>query len=265
MKDFKFKKSFGQNFIQDDNIIKNIVNKTNIEENSLVIEVGPGSGVLTKELARVSKNVLSYEIDDRLEDILDENLKDYTNVEIIYDDFLTRDIKNDIKEYSYQNIYFVANIPYYITTPIIIKLIESKIDFKKVTIMIQKEVADRFSAVPKTKNYGSITVFLNYYYDIEKLMFVSRNSFFPKPNVDSEVIDIKKKDNRKKVINEELFFKLVRDSFRFKRKNIRNNLKNYDLDTILDVLNKYNKNLNSRAEEMELDIFIDIANALANK
>ena len=265
MKDFKFKKSFGQNFIQDDNIIKNIVNKTNIEENSLVIEVGPGSGVLTKELARVSKNVLSYEIDDRLEDILDENLKDYTNVEIIYDDFLTRDIKNDIKEYSYQNIYFVANIPYYITTPIIIKLIESKIDFKKVTIMIQKEVADRFSAVPKTKNYGSITVFLNYYYDIEKLMFVSRNSFFPKPNVDSEVIALKKKDNRKKVINEELFFKLVRDSFRFKRKNIRNNLKNYDLDTILDVLNKYNKNLNSRAEEMELDIFIDIANALANK
>lgn len=263
MEDFKFKKSFGQNFIQDDNIIKNIVSKTNIEENSLVIEVGPGAGVLTKELAKVSKNVLCYEIDDRLEETLDENLKDYSNVDIIYDDFLTRDIKSDISNYSYENIYFVANIPYYITTPIIIKLIESKIDFKKITVMVQKEVAERFSAHPKTKSYGSITVFLNYYYDILKLMFVSRNSFFPKPNVDSEVISLKQKENKKKVVDEELFFKLVRDSFRFKRKNIRNNLKNYNLEKILKVLNKYDKDLTVRAEELELDIFIDIANELA--
>ena len=262
MENFKFKKSFGQNFIQDKSIIKNIVDKTKITNNSLVIEVGPGSGVLTKELAKVSKNVLSYEIDDRLEEVLDENLRDFNNIEIIYDDFLNRDIKNDIAKYNYQDIYFVANIPYYITTPIIVKLIESKIDFKVITVMVQKEVAERFSAVPRTKNYGSITVFLNYYYDIQKLMFVSRNSFFPKPNVDSEVIALKKKENRREVINEELFFKLVRDSFRFKRKNIKNNLKNYDLEVILEVLNRYNKDLTSRAEELELDIFIDIANAL---
>jgi len=262
MENFKFKKSFGQNFLQDHNIIKAIVDKTNILDNSLVIEVGPGSGVLTKELASVSKNVLCYEIDERLEETLDENLKDYSNVSIIYDDFLIRDIKNDIKEYNYENIYFVANIPYYITTPIIEKLIASKIDFKAITVMIQKEVADRFGAMVKTKNYGSITVFLNYYFDIEKLMNVSRNAFVPKPNVDSEVISLRKKTNRRVANNEEGFFKLVRDSFRFKRKNIRNNLKNYDLKIVEEVLKKHNKDLTARAEELELDIFIDLANEL---
>ena len=263
MDNFKFKKSYGQNFLQDKNIIHNIVDKTDIDKDSLVIEVGPGSGALTKELAKVSKSVLCYEIDSRLEDTLDENLKDFDNIEIIYDDFLNRNLKNDIGKYSYQKIYFVANIPYYITTPIIVKLIESQIDFSKITMMVQKEVADRFSARIKTKDYGSITVFLNYYYDIEKLLFVSRNAFIPKPNVDSAVIALKKKEKRLKVKNEELFFKLVRDSFRFKRKNIRNNLKNYDLNIILKVLEKYNKDLTSRAEELELNVFVDMANALS--
>jgi 16S rRNA (adenine1518-N6/adenine1519-N6)-dimethyltransferase len=262
MEDFKFKKSFGQNFLNDKNIIKNIVDKTNIEDNSLVIEVGPGAGVLTKELAKVAKNVLSYEIDTRLEEMLDENLREYSNVSIIYDDFLNRNIVDDIKEYSFDNIYFVANIPYYITTPILEKLIESKIDFKVITMMVQKEVADRFSAHVKTKDYSSITVFLNYYFDIEKLIYVSRNAFTPKPNVDSEVIALRRKKVIRKANNEELFFKLVRDSFKFKRKNIRNNLKNYDLKVVEEVLSKYKKDLTSREEELELDIFIDIANSL---
>lgn len=262
MENFKFKKSFGQNFLQDNNIIRNIVDKTNIGNNSLIIEVGPGSGSLTKELAKVAKYVLSYEIDTRLEEVLDENLGEYSNIEIIYDDFLNRDIKTDIANYNYDNIYFIANIPYYITTPIIEKLIASKIDFKAITMMIQKEVADRFSAHVKTKDYGSITVFLNYYFDIEKLFFVSRNAFIPKPNVDSEVIALRKKNNVRKAKNEELFFKLVRDSFRFKRKNIRNNLKNYDLRIVEEVLNRHNKDLTSRAEELEVDVFIDLADAL---
>ena len=262
MENFKFKKSYGQNFLQDKNIIKSIVEKTNIKENSLVIEVGPGSGALTTELAKVAKNVLSYEIDTRLEETLDENLKEFDNIEIIYDDFLTRNIKEDIASYSYDNIYFVANIPYYITTAIVERLIDSKIDFKAITIMIQKEVADRFSAHVKSRDYSSITVFLNYYFDIEKLLYVSRNAFIPKPNVDSEVISLRKKEERKKVNNEEKFFKLVRDSFKFKRKNIRNNLKNYDLKIVEKVLNKYNKDLTSRAEELDLDIFIDLANNL---
>ena len=264
MENFKFKKSFGQNFIKDQNVIHNIVDKTKIENCSLVIEVGPGSGVLTKELAKVAKRVISYEIDTRLEETLDENLKDFNNIQIIYDDFLNRDIKKDINDYKYENIYFVANIPYYITTPIIIKLIESKIDFKGITIMIQKEVAYRFSANPKTKDYGSITVFLNYYFDIHKLMFVSRNAFVPKPNVDSEVISLVKKEKRRVANNEELFFQLVRDAFKFKRKNIRNNLKNYDLVIVEEVLKKHNKDLTARAEELELDVFIDLADALDN-
>ena len=262
MENFKFKKSFGQNFLQDQNIIKSIVSKTKILPNSLVIEVGPGSGALTKELSRNAKNVLSYEIDTRLEETLDENLRDYHNIEIIYDDFLTRDIKNDIKDYEYDNIYFIANIPYYITTPIIEKLIASKIDFKTITVMIQKEVAERFSAHVKTKDYGSITVFLNYYYDIEKLLFVARDAFIPKPNVDSVVIALREKKEKYKVNNEEKFFRLIRDSFKFKRKNIRNNLKNYDLKIVEEVLNKHNHDLTSRAEELELAVFIDLANAL---
>ena len=263
MENFKFKKSFGQNFLNDKNITRNIVDKTNIKENSLVIEVGPGSGALTIELAKVAKQVISYEIDTRLEEILDENLREYSNTLVIYDDFLNRDIKNDIKDYEYDNIYFVANIPYYITTPILEKLIESKIDFDSITMMVQKEVADRFSAHVKTKDYSSITVFLNYYFDIEKLIYVSRNAFTPKPNVDSEVIALRRKKAIRKANNEELFFKLVRDSFKFKRKNIRNNLKNYDLKKVEEVLNKHNKDLTVRAEELELDIFIDIANNLS--
>ena len=262
MEDFKFKKSFGQNFIKDGNIITNIVDKTKILPNSLIIEVGPGSGALTKELAKVGKNVLAYEIDARLEDILDENLKDLHNVEIIYDDFLKRNISEDIKKYQYENIYFVANIPYYITTPIIVKLIESKINFKTITVMIQKEVADRFCAHVKTKDYGSITVFLNYYYDIEKLLYVSRNSFIPMPNVDSVVIALREKKDKLMVQNEELFFQLIRDSFRFKRKNIRNNLKNYDLKIVEEVLKKHNHDLTSRAEELPLNVFVDLANNL---
>ena len=262
MENFKYKKSFGQNFLQDKNVIHQIVDKTNIDNNSLVIEVGPGSGALTSELARVANNVLSYEIDERLEETLDENLREFNNIEIIFDDFLNRNIRDDIKEYNYDNIYFVANIPYYITTPILEKLVESKIDFKTITMMVQKEVADRFSAHVKSRDYSSITVFLNYYFDIEKLLYVSRNSFTPKPNVDSEVIALRRKEIIKKADNEELFFKLVRDSFRFKRKNIRNNLKNYDIKIVEEVLKKYKKDLTSRAEELELDIFIDLANSL---
>ena len=265
MENFKFKKAFGQNFLQDHHIIERIVSETDIKENSLVIEVGPGSGVLTKELSKYAKDVLTYEIDIRLEDILDENLKDCHNVHVIFDDFLKRNLKEDIKDFSYDNLYVVANIPYYITTPILTKIIESKIPFKKVTIMIQKEVGERFTANVGTREYGSITVFLNYYFDIKKLFIVNRNAFMPKPNVDSVVISLNAKENKNKVLDEEVFFKLIRDAFHFKRKNLRNNLKNYDLVIVQNVLSKYNKDLTSRAEELGLNIFVDMSNALTKK
>lgn len=263
MENFAFKKAFGQNFLNDHNIITNIVKGANIKENSLVIEIGPGSGALTMELAKVAKNVLCYEIDLRLESILDNNLVEFNNVDIIFADFLKRDIREDIKKYDYENIYVVANLPYYITTPIIEKIIASKINFYSITIMIQKEVGDRFCAKVGSKDYSSITVFLNYYYDLKKLFVVSRNSFIPKPNVDSIVISLITKEERLSLKNEELFFNLIRDSFRYKRKNIRNNLKNYNLEIIEKILAKYHFDLTARSEQLSLEIFVDIANNLS--
>ena len=265
MDDFKYKKAYGQNFLNDNEIVVKIVRETNIDKDSLVLEVGPGSGRLTKELAKVAKNVLAFEIDSRLEDILDENLREFHNVNIIFDDFLNRDIQKDISGYEYQNLYLVANIPYYITTPILLKIINSHLPFSKVVVMVQKEVGDRFNAKVGTRAYGSITVFLNYYFNISKMFIVNRNSFTPKPNVDSVVLSLEAKKEKYCVQNEELFFKLVRDSFHFKRKNLRNNLKEYDLLTIEKVLSKHGRSLNSRAEELSIEIFVDLANALFSK
>ena len=262
MDNFNYKKSLGQNFLQDINVLTNIVKSANIKEKSLVIEVGPGSGNLTREIAKVANQVLCYEIDERLEVILDKSLIDYHNVDIIFDDFLKRDIKKDIEKYEYDNLYLVANLPYYITTPIIEKVIDSNLPFKQLTIMIQKEVGERFNAKPGTKEYNSLTVYLNYYFNLKKEFIVSRNCFIPKPNVDSIVISLIKKDNLLELKNKEHFNKLLRDSFKFKRKTLKNNLKNYDLDKINDVLTKYNFNLTTRAEEIPLEVFVDISNNL---
>ena len=260
---FNFKKKYGQNFLIDKNITNKIVNLIQNKEDSLVIEIGPGDGRLTKELCKHYSNILCYEIDIELERLLNENLKEFNNKKIIFCDFLNRDILKDIKEYNYSNLYVIANLPYYITTPIIEKIIVSKIDVKEMIFMVQKEVGDRFSAKPNSKEYNSLTVYLNYYFDIKKEFIVNRNSFIPKPNVDSIVVSFKSKEKRIKLNNEELFFKLVRDSFRFKRKNIKNNLKDYDLNVIETILNKYNFNLSVRAEQLSLEIFCDLANNLS--
>lgn len=260
--DFNFKKKYGQNFLKDDTIPKKIVEYADILEDSLVIEIGPGAGALTRILANSAKQVLCYEIDHSLESILDQELSYYSNVDIIFDDFLNRNINKDIETYSYSHLYVVANLPYYITTPIVTKIIEDNIGVEKVVIMIQKEVADRFAAKPKSREYGSITVFLNYYFDIKKEFVVSRNCFIPKPNVDSIVISLTRKNELLNVQNLELFFKLVRDSFRFKRKTLKNNLKTYDLAIIEQVLKEYQFDLNVRAEELPLKVFVDISNNL---
>jgi len=261
-KDFNFKKKFGQNFLKDDSIPRKIVEHANILDDSLVIEIGPGAGALTKILGCKAEHVLCYEIDDSLEDILDLELINYDNVDIIFDDFLNRDVKKDIEKYSYSHLYVVANLPYYITTPIVTKIVEEGIDVEKVVIMIQKEVADRFAAKPNSKEYGSITVFLNYYFDIKKEFLVSRNCFVPKPNVDSIVISLNKKKEMLLVNDQELFFKLVRDSFHFKRKTLRNNLKGYDLEKVEDVLKEYKFDLSVRAEDLPLEVFVKISNNL---
>ena len=257
---FNFKKKYGQNFIVDKNIIHSIIVKSEIDDETLVIEIGPGAGSLTSELGKYAKNVIAYEIDETLKPILEKNIT--PNTEVIYEDFLKRGIAEDIKKYNYKKLYVIANLPYYITTPIIIKLIETKIDFDKIVVMVQKEVGDRFKAKPKTKEYNSLSVFLSYYFNITKILDVSRNVFMPKPNVDSIVVCFTKKVDKLKVNNEELFFKLIKDSFKQKRKNLRNNLKGYDLENISKTLSKYKLDLTVRAEALPLEIFVDIANNL---
>ena len=260
--DVKFKKRLGQNFLKDKRVVEKIVNVANVNDTDLVIEVGPGGAIMTSELAKKSKQVLAYEIDQELEEELNSRLKDFSNVKVLFKDFLEADIKEDVSKYAYENIYFVSNVPYYITTPIVLKLIDSDIDFKKIVMMVQKEVGDRFCSSCGKKEYGSITVLLNYFYDIKREFSVSRKEFVPEPNVDSVVISFAEKKEKLKVKDFAFFEKVVRDSFQFKRKTIKNNLKKYDLGIVEKVLNSYGFDLNVRAEALNYEIFVDLANSL---
>ena len=262
---FKIKKKFGQNFITDVNIINKIVDSSNVDKNTLVIEIGPGVGSLTYKLASTAGFVLCYEIDKDVEPILKDNLREYDNYKIIFDDFLKRDLKSDLKKYKYDRLMVVANLPYYITTPIIIKIIEECIDVDKMVFMVQKEVGDRFKAKEGSKEYNSLSIFLNYYFDVKKIADVSRNVFIPVPNVDSIVVEFSRKEKKQFVQNLDLFFKIVRDSFKQKRKTLKNNLKGYNLDIIDRVLHIYGYKLSDRAEKIPAKVFVEIANKLDNE
>lgn len=257
-----FKKKFGQNFLKDVNVVKKIVKTSGVSDNDLVIEVGPGGAIMTRELAKVAKNVLAYEIDNDLKEELKKRLDDFSNVEILFKDFLEADLIKDTEKYDYDNLYFVSNVPYYITTPIILKLIKSNLKFRNIVMMVQKEVGDRFTTGSGSKEYGSITVLLNYFYEVKKEFFVSRKQFIPEPNVDSLIISFKERSNRLYLENFDYFEKVIRDSFQFKRKNIKNNLKNYNLNIVLNVLNKYGFDLSVRAENLDYEIFVELANQL---
>lgn len=259
MKDFNFKKSLGQNFLIDDNIKRKIIESASIDEGSLIIEVGPGSGAITKHLVSFGVPVIAFEIDERLKSELESI--DASNLEVIFEDFLKVDLKEVLSKYKYKKIHLIANLPYYITTPIITKVMEEELVYEMI-IMVQKEVGDRFKASPNTKEYNSLSVFLQYYFDISKVTLVSRNSFVPKPNVDSIVVKFVKKDKLLEVNDIELFFKFVRDSFTQKRKNLRNNLKNYDLEKIEKALNVLNKDLTYRAEQLSIEDFVFVVNSL---
>ena len=263
--DVKFKKKFGQNFLKDVSVVKRIVNVAEIEEKSLVIEVGPGGAIMTRELAKVANNVLAYEIDVELADELNKRISDCSNINLIFGDFLNSDLCNDVAKYKYDNLYFVSNVPYYITTPIIMKLISSGLHFKKIVMMVQKEVGDRFSTSCGSKDYGSISVLLQYYFDVKKEFLVSRNQFVPVPNVDSVIISFSEKKDRLPVLDLNFFEQFVRDCFQYKRKNLRNNLKKYDLDIISEILSKYGEDLSVRAEALSVDVFVELANALCKK
>ena len=269
MKKYKISanKSLGQNFLINDEAVDDIVSSSKICSDDLVIEIGPGLGTLTKELLEKAAKVIAIELDTRMIKILNDRFSLYNNFEIINEDVLKVDLEKLISDQKnnlpqIKNVKIVANLPYYITTPIIEKIIEDDLGVDKIVIMVQKEVGDRFNAKVGTKDYNSLTVFLNYYFDIKKLMNVSRNSFVPAPNVDSVIIEMDKKKNNYAVENEKLFFNIIRDSFKFKRKNLRNNLKGYNLDKILEVLKEYDLDLTVRAENLTIEQFIEISNKL---
>lgn len=263
MEEFNFKKKFGQNFLKNKAVIGNIAKCGDVLSNSLIIEVGPGSGSLTVEMAKLypDSNILAYEIDETLEDIIYDNTHEFKNINIKFADFLKCDLNKDIAGYSFDNLYFISNVPYYITTPILFKLIDSNLPFEKIVMMVQKEVGDRFSSKVSCKNYGALTVILNYYFEIKKEFLVDRNQFVPRPNVDSVVVSFKRKKNQD-AVDKDKFIKLVHDSFKFKRKMLRNNLKDYDLDKISKVLEKYGYDLSIRAEALDYKVFVEIANSL---
>ena len=261
MKDFKHKHSLGQNFLKDKNVLAKIVDSCDVTEKDLVIEIGPGQGDLTKFLKLYHCNLICFEIDERVKPFL--KLYEDDQTKIVYKDILNVDLKDEIKDIKYDYLYVIANLPYYITTPIIEKIINSGLEVESMILMVQNEVANRLSARPNTKDYGLMTVYLNYYFDVEKLFVVNKKCFFPVPNVDSSVIKLTKKKSILKALDNDVFLKLIKDSFMMKRKNIRNNLRQYDLELVESILKKYDLDLNSRAENIPLECFIEIANMIS--
>ena len=255
----KAKKSLGQNFLIDNSIIDRIVDVIPAQENDLIIEIGPGMGALTSKLKNKNTNIICYELDTDLKPYLNK-LED-NKTKIIYQDILNSNISYDIKDINYNNLYIVGNLPYYITTPIIKHLISLQLKVKEMVFMVQEEVANRFTAKPKTHEYGSITLYLNYYYKVEKIFRVSKKCFNPEPKVESAIIKFKERLNKPN-INEEKYFKLINDSFKMKRKTLKNNLNNYDFNKVKEIFNKYNLDDSVRAEELSEEIFIDILNNL---
>ena len=260
MSNFEYKKSLGQNFLQDQNIINKIASSLTPSKNDLIIEIGPGAGALTKELVKKECDVICFEIDTRLEEKLNKIKDSNSNFKVVFHDFLKVDISKYIDTSKYKNIYYVGNLPYYITTAIINKIVNESNPYE-ITIMVQKEVAERFAAKPNTREYGSISVFLQYNFDIETVCIVNKNCFEPIPKVDSAVIKLKTTNKYQKTVkNEVKLYKLIKDSFTYKRKNLRNNLKNYNQAKIEEILKKYDKDLTARAESLRIEEFIDISN-----
>jgi 16S rRNA (adenine1518-N6/adenine1519-N6)-dimethyltransferase len=224
---FSFKKSLGQNFLIDTNILRRIVDFSEVNENTGTIEIGPGIGALTEQLARSSKQVVAFEIDQRLLPILSDTLSPYDNVKIIHQDVLAADVQGviDTEFTDINDIMVVANLPYYVTTPIIMKLLEEKLPIRGIVCMLQKEVADRISASPGTKDYGSLSIAVQYYTKAETVMIVPKTVFVPQPNVDSAVIRLTRRETPAvEVQNEDFFFQVTKASFAQRRKTILNNL-----------------------------------------
>ena len=255
----KASKKFGQNFLIDLNIIKKIVETTPVDLETCVIEIGPGIGALTEQLAMKAGKVICFEIDTRLKDVLDESLSEYQNIDIIFQDFLTVDLKKIVEECGYPKVCIVANLPYYITSDILEHIITSQADLQSIHAMVQKEVAERLTETPGGKNTGSITYSINYYTNAKTILEVPKTSFIPSPKVDSSVIKLDVLDNPKiKVLNEEIFFKIVKCAFMQKRKTLINSLSNSGIsnkEILENILTELNIDTRIRAEQLTLEQF----------
>ncbi|MCV6815804.1 16S rRNA (adenine(1518)-N(6)/adenine(1519)-N(6))-dimethyltransferase RsmA [Streptococcus uberis] len=224
---FTFKKSFGQNFLTDTNILQKIVDTAEIDRNVNVIEIGPGIGALTEFLAENAAEVMAFEIDDRLIPILADTLRDFDNVQVINQDILKSDLQSQIKQFKNPDLPLkvVANLPYYITTPILMHLIESKIPFQEFVVMMQREVADRISAEPNTKAYGSLSIAVQYYMTAKVAFIVPKTVFVPAPNVDSAILKmVRRPEPLIEVTDEDFFFRVAKVGFVHRRKTLWNNL-----------------------------------------
>lgn len=258
---FTFSKALGQNFIINERICPAMAKSLNANENTGVLEIGPGIGVLTKELCSVAGKVVSVELDNRLFPILSETLSDCGNIEIVEGDALKMDLNAliDEKFTGMSDIKVCANLPYYITSPIIMKLIESKLPVSEIVVMVQKEAADRLAAQIGSRESGALTVAAQYYAEIEKLFDVSRGSFMPQPKVDSAVIKLSvRKEPPVRAENEKRFFEIVRAAFAQRRKTALNSLSsslNIPKDKVRAALEKIGRNENDRAERFSMDEF----------
>ena len=259
-------KSLGQNFLINDEVVEKIVDSANVAQDDLVIEIGPGLGTLTKELLERAKKVIAIELDKRMLTILNDRFSLYDNFEVINEDVLKVDLKEIIKKEKehVKNVKIVANLPYYITTPIIMKLLEDKLDIESITVMVQKEVAKRLTAIPGDKLSGAITYAVNYYCEPEEIIVVPNSSFIPEPEVESEVIKLNlRKEYPVNLIDEELFFKIIKASFMQRRKTLVNSISNSGLmskEKVKTLLEKLGLDERVRGEDLNLQDFANLTN-----
>ena len=267
---FKFTKSLGQNFLIDDNIVDKIVAGAGIGPSDKIIEVGPGIGTLTREMASRAGALMAVEIDKNLIPILADTLGDFENVKIVNEDIIKADIRGLIDEnLSGGPVKLVANIPYYITAPIIMRLLEEDINVTDIVVMVQKEVAERMNAQPGGKDFGALSVAVQFYCDTEIVAKVPRHLFVPQPNVDSIVIALRVRPERKyRVDNEDLFFKVAKAAFGQRRKTLLNSIAsmgNLSKDMVKEALEEAGIDPKRRGETLSLDEFANLSNVIGNK
>ena len=263
------KKKFGQNFLINEDILDNIVDISDVSSEDDVIEIGPGIGALTAKLAKRAHKVLAVEIDHELISVLSQTLANYTNISILESDILKVDFDEVIKRFGLNNdhIKIVANLPYYITTPILLFLLKQKeVHFESITVMVQKEVAERMTSAPGNKDYGSLTLLIQYYMNAELVLKVDKTYFMPQPKVDSAVVNLTKKSNFVRFNNERSLFKVIRECFNHRRKNLLNNLVNLtgkkNKTVLLQIFDEMNIDKNIRAEKLTLKQFMILTDNL---